>query len=335
MTPERWKRIEELYHAADALPTAERTHFLATTCGGDDTARREVEALLNEPSAEVDLLAQPAIIRGAHLVADLATTAILERTVGGYRMTQLLGAGGMGEVYRARDPKLGRDVAIKVLPPAFSSDPERLARFEREARILGALNHPGICAIHGVEDVGGIRLLVLELVEGPTLAEKLEARRDAGEPGLPLHEALTIARLLADALEAAHDRGIIHRDLKPANIKVTAAGLVKILDFGLAKSVNTDSGMPDPHASADRQRVWTPRRHDGHRGVREPGTGARSLGRQANGHLGVRLRALRDAHRAHRVRGRHGVRLDREDPRARAGLDRAAGRLSSVHPAAA
>src|SRR5262245_52182321 len=143
----------------------------------------------------------------------------------------------MGEVYRARDQKLGRDVAIKILPPAFTSVPERLARFAREARILAALNHPHIGAIYGVEDAGGVHALVLELVEGPTLADRILRGR------IPVAEALTIARQIAEALEAAHEKGIVHRDLKPANIKITAAGIVKVLDFGLAKAA---SGVDGP-----------------------------------------------------------------------------------------
>jgi serine/threonine protein kinase len=135
----------------------------------------------------------------------------------------------MGEVYRARDPKLGRDVAIKILPPHFTSDLERVARFEREARVLAALNHPHIGAIYGVEDVAGVLGLVLELVEGPSLADRLTRGR------LPVDDALKIAQQISEALEAAHQRGIIHRDLKPANIGITPAGAVKVLDFGLAK----------------------------------------------------------------------------------------------------
>ena len=151
--------------------------------------------------------------------------------LGTYEIADLLGAGGMGEVYRARDSKLGRDVAIKILPAAFTSDPERLARFEREARVLASLNHANIGAIYGLEDSGGIRGIVLELVEGDTLADRL-ARAPRG---LPVKEALTIARQIADALDAAHEKGVIHRDLKPANIKITPSGVVKVLDFGLAK----------------------------------------------------------------------------------------------------
>jgi serine/threonine protein kinase len=150
---------------------------------------------------------------------------------GAYEIQSLLGAGGMGEVYRARDPRLRRDVAIKVLPQGFTLDSDRSARFEREAQLLASLNCPQIAAIYGIEESGGERGLVLELVEGPTLAEKL--RRGA----LPLSETLDIAGQLVDALDAAHDKGIVHRDLKPANIKITPEGVVKVLDFGLAKTV--------------------------------------------------------------------------------------------------
>ena len=153
----------------------------------------------------------------------------------------------MGEVYRAHDPKLGRDVAIKVLPSAFTKHPDRLARLEREARILAALNHPNICAIYGFEDADGIRLLILELVEGETLAEILagDSNTQARGKGLPLNRVFNIARQIAEALEVAHHRGIVHRDLKPANVKITPAGAVKVLDFGLAKAVAGDGSGPD------------------------------------------------------------------------------------------
>jgi Protein kinase domain/WD40-like Beta Propeller Repeat len=159
--------------------------------------------------------------------------------LGSYEILAPLGAGGMGEVYRARDTKLRRDVAIKILPEVFTADKERLARFEREARMLAALNHPHVEAIYGVEDVGGIRALVLELVEGETLRERL--RRGS----LPIPEALAIARQIADALEAAHERGIVHRDLKPSNVKITPDGTVKVLDFGLAKETTNNAEASD------------------------------------------------------------------------------------------
>jgi serine/threonine protein kinase len=159
--------------------------------------------------------------------------------LGAYEIVTLLGVGGMGEVYRARDTKLGRDVAIKVLPAGFATDPERLARFEREARLVASVNHPNIGAIYGVEDRDGLTALVLELVEGETLADRIarESRSPKPEsrPALAVEEALHIARQIADALDAAHERGIVHRDLKPANIVITPDGTMKVLDFGLAK----------------------------------------------------------------------------------------------------
>src|SRR5687768_7045259 len=154
---------------------------------------------------------------------------------GPYEIESPLGAGGMGEVYRARDARLNRGVALKVLPDLLALDPDRIARFKREAQLLAALSHPGIAAIHGFEEAGGMHALVLELVEGPTLAERIE------RGPIPLEEALPIALQIAEALEAAHEVGIIHRDLKPANIKVTDEGVVKVLDFGLAKALEGDS----------------------------------------------------------------------------------------------
>ena len=160
--------------------------------------------------------------------------------IGPYTIHSPLGSGGMGEVYRARDATLGREVAIKVLPSLFTSDPERLARFEREARLLASLNHPNVATIHGVEHADGLHALVLELVEGETLGQRLESTSSGSgdnRAGLPLAEALVIARQIADALEAAHEKGVVHRDLKPANIKIRPDGVVKVLDFGLAKAV--------------------------------------------------------------------------------------------------
>ena len=158
--------------------------------------------------------------------------------LGPYEVTAPIGVGGMGEVYRARDTRLKRDVALKVLPQSFAHDPDRLARFQREAEVLASLNHPNIAQIHGLEKSDGTITLVMELVEGPTLAERLSdlcRAGPSGPAGLPLDEALPIARQMAEALEAAHEQGIIHRDFKPANIKLRPDGVVKVLDFGLAK----------------------------------------------------------------------------------------------------
>jgi eukaryotic-like serine/threonine-protein kinase len=162
--------------------------------------------------------------------------------LGPYEILSALGAGGMGEVYKARDRKLGRDVALKILPEPFAADPDRLARFQREAQVLASLNHPNIAAIYGLEESDGIRALVMELVEGPTLADRL------ARGALPFDEAMPIARSIAEALEAAHERGVIHRDLKPANIKLTSQGQAKVLDFGLAAIVQ-DPSRPDVNAT--------------------------------------------------------------------------------------
>ena len=162
-----------------------------------------------------------------------------QQTIAHYRITAKLGEGGMGEVWRATDTKLSRDVAIKILPEAFAADADRLARFTREAQVLASLNHPNIATIHGVEE----RALVMELVEGPTLAERI-----ATGP-IPLEEALPIARQIAEALEYAHERGIVHRDLKPANIKITPEGRVKVLDFGLAKAISSEPSQAEANAT--------------------------------------------------------------------------------------
>ncbi len=162
------------------------------------------------------------------------------RRLGPYEILSAIGAGGMGEVYRARDTKLGRDVAIKVLPEAFAHDPERLSRFQREAKMLAALNHPNIATIYGLEQSGGTSYLVMELVSGETLQERVKR-----EGAVPIEEALKIAVQIAEALEAAHEKGIIHRDLKPANVKLTPEGKVKVLDFGLAKAFSGDTSIED------------------------------------------------------------------------------------------
>jgi serine/threonine protein kinase len=160
---------------------------------------------------------------------------VIGTRLGPYEITAAIGAGGMGEVFRARDTKLNRDVAIKVLPAELAEDRERVARFRREAQVLASLNHPNIAAIYGLEESGGVVALALELVEGEDLAERL--KRGA----IPVDEALAIAKQIAEGLEEAHEKGIVHRDLKPANVKVTKDGVVKVLDFGLAKAYESEA----------------------------------------------------------------------------------------------
>ncbi len=234
---DRRRRIEEVCDAALDRDAHERAAFVAAACGSDAALRQEVESLLAHAQRAEGFLAAPIGEVAAHVLAEEHTASLVGRQIGSYKILSRIGEGGMGEVYRARDTKLGRDVAIKVVAGVFLSDAERLARFEREARMLATLNHPHIGAIYGVEEAdpsagsgqAAVRALVLELVEGATLAERLASRP------LPVQEALAVASQIAEAIEAAHEKGVIHRDLKPANIKITPDGSVKVLDFGLAK----------------------------------------------------------------------------------------------------
>jgi eukaryotic-like serine/threonine-protein kinase len=235
VTPERLHEIERLFHEARERTPFERAAFLAGACANDSALRREVESLLAQPPAGMIDTPVGALVAGLISPAGALLTG---RRIGVFEVQGLLGVGGMGEVYRARDLRLGREVAIKILPRAFKDDPDRLARFEREARTLASLNHPHIGTIYGLEDADDLIALVMELVEGDDLSQSI------ARGAIPIGEALSIARQIADALEAAHEQGIIHRDLKPANIKVRPDGGVKVLDFGLAKALEpTTSGV--------------------------------------------------------------------------------------------
>ena len=248
MTPERWQQAKQILHEALEREPPLRRVFIAQSCAGDDGLHREVEALLDAHERAGGFLEKPVDLSGLppgriHLSPGTQ--------IGLYEVRALIGAGGMGEVYRARDTRLGRDVAIKILPNAFTGDPDRLNRFEREARVLATLNHPHIGAIYGIEDApvsagSSIRALVLELVEGETLAERIARVGTSKGRALRLDEVLKIAQQIAQGLEVAHEKGIVHRDLKPANIKVTPDGITKILDFGLAK---TSSEVQEPSRS--------------------------------------------------------------------------------------
>ena len=247
---EAWPRLKEAFEGARALASDARPAYLAEVCNGDEALRREVELLLAHHDQAASFLETPAMPFDDSLVAK----SLEGQCIGPYQVSALIGTGGMGEVYRAHDAKLGRDVAIKVLPPMFTADRERVARFDSEARMLAALNHPHIGAIYGLEEAGGMPALVLELVDGETLADRL--RRGP----VPTGDTLAIARQIADALDAAHRKRITHRDLKPANIKVTPDGLVKVLDFGLAKALASDvtatQGISQsPTAAIDATRV--------------------------------------------------------------------------------
>jgi serine/threonine protein kinase/Tol biopolymer transport system component len=229
MTPERWRQIEDVYHAALDRDPRLRAGYVEEHCAGDTSLMREVNSLLARDASDPGaLLNQPRPSGGSpHLAGGVR--------LGTYEIRSVIGSGGMGDVYLARDTRLKRDVALKVLPEAFAADPARMARFEREACLLASLNHPNIAQIYGVESGG----LAMELVDG-----------ESPKGPMPFDQAWKIAAQIADALEYAHEKGIIHRDLKPANIKITPDGVVKLLDFGLAKSFPT-ANSTSPENAAD------------------------------------------------------------------------------------
>ncbi len=239
MNPERWQQIETLYHAALDHPSTERAVWLADACATDKTLRGEVEKLLAMNAEANSFLATPALEVEAKKLAAEGTPRIMETQIGNYQILSELGAGGMGEVYRARDPRLDREIAIKLLPAIFAMDADRLRRFEQEARATSALNHPNILTVYDFGSHNGNPYLVMELLEG----EELRAQIAAG--ALAPRKAIEYAQQIAAGLAAAHEKGIVHRDLKPENLFVTKDGRVKILDFGLAKlkpQQNTSAG---------------------------------------------------------------------------------------------
>lgn len=229
MNPGQFARVEQLFFEAKLLPPERRAAFLEEACGGDGTLKAEVEALLRHadaPDESLSLLPNPQLARASEVMRSLIGTR-----VGAYEFIDMLGQGGMGVVYLARDVRLGRSVAIKALPPWFTAHPSRLARFEREAKVLASMSHPNVATVFGLEESAGAKFLVMERLEGETLARRLAS----GPMDLP--EALAVCRDVADAVEAAHAAGVVHRDLKPANVMICPDGRVKVLDFGLAREV--------------------------------------------------------------------------------------------------
>jgi eukaryotic-like serine/threonine-protein kinase len=231
---DHWPRIDALCQAALQRPDAERRAFLLEACDDPDV-RGEVESLLAHASAAEPFLELPVGAAAASVLPD-ALTPFSGTRVGVFEIGVFVGAGGMGEVYRARDTLLDRDVALKILPLAFALDRDRLDRFRREAQALASLNHPNVGAIYGFEATDGVYALVLEFVDGPTLADRLE------HGPIPVDEACSIARQMTEALESAHEHGIVHNDLKPSNVKLRPDGTVKVLDFGLATVVQATIG---------------------------------------------------------------------------------------------
>src|SRR5262245_48892864 len=229
MKPERYREIGQVFRAAAEIPPDQRAGFLDQACGNDQSLRQAVESLLRHDSQGEGWIDRRALVVAAQALANTPSESWAGRQIHHYEVSALMARGGMGEVYRAHDKRLERDVAMKVLPVVYSTDPERLRRFEQEARTAGKLNHPNILTVYDVGVIDGAPYIVTELLEGEELREQLK------HGAVAQRRVLAYAREIAAGLAAAHAKGIVHRDLKPENIFVTVDGRIKILDFGLAK----------------------------------------------------------------------------------------------------
>jgi len=229
MKPERWRQVDQVFQEALERAPEERAAFVSEACGGDDSLRREVEALLAFDGETGDYIDAPAYQLMARLMAEDEPRSLAGKSIGHYQIISLVGKGGMGHVYRARDTKLDRVVALKILPEEMSADSERMRRFVREAKAASALNHPNVAHIYEIGEAEGVNFIAMEYVEGQTLAAKINGRP------LAASEIVGIGSQIADALDEAHGKGITHRDIKPANVMLSERGRVKVLDFGLAK----------------------------------------------------------------------------------------------------
>jgi hypothetical protein len=239
VNPERWQQIEKIFQDALEREPHQRASFLDLACGDDSSLREKLEALLRSHESAGSFLKSPASLPGGGEVRAAPPSELVGQYLGSYLLKMHLGSGGMGDVYRARDTQLKRDVAIKILPREFSCDADKVARFQREAVALAALNHSNIAAIHDLDEINGTRFLVLEFVEGETLAARLKRGR------LPVRQAIDVCRQIAAGLEGAHAKGVHHRDLKPDNIQITPDDHVKLLDFGLAKMLSSENEETD------------------------------------------------------------------------------------------
>ncbi len=278
MTPEQWRQVREVLAEALELKPEARPAFLDRACSADHSLRREVELLLSSNDE-----AKSSFLQSSALLVTLTPGTKL----GDFEVERLIGSGGMGEVYRAHDVRLERHVAIKVLPSFLSHDPDRLRRFEQEARAAAALNHPNILAVFQLGTYEGAPYLVSELLEGGTLREQL------GRGPLPIHRVIDCGVQIARGLAAAHEKGIVHRDLKPENLFVSKDGRMKILDFGLAKLTQPRTTF-DPKCT-DGVRGNRARRGDGHGRIHVARASVRENSRSSRGHFRFRGNSVRDA----------------------------------------
>jgi len=229
LTPEQWHRVKEIFEAALGHAPEERSAFLGQACGGDDLLCSEVESLLSSYEQEKSFMETPAAALAARSLVSEESAALVGQQFGHYQIVREIGRGGMGVVYLAQDDSLGRPVALKLLPKHLTSDPNRLRRFEQEARAASALNHHNILTIYEIAQLDGLHSIATEFIDGVTLRERIRSKE------LELSETLNIAEQIASALVAAHEAGIVHRDIKPENVMLRRDGYVKVLDFGLAK----------------------------------------------------------------------------------------------------
>ena len=240
LSPDEWARVKRVFDAAVALGAADRPGYLARACGDDAALRRRVETMLAAHDGAPAFLETPAAV----LLDGTPADDLIGRTIGPYRLVARIGAGGMGEVYKAEDARLDRPVALKLLPQHLATDADRLRRFHAEARAASSLNHPHILVIHDFGEVDGRPFIVTEFVEGQTLRQRLQTGP------IPVREAVDIAVQVAGALMAAHARGLVHRDIKPENVMLRPDGYVKVLDFGLAKLTAPSGTQPTAHTQA-------------------------------------------------------------------------------------
>ena len=309
MNPERWQRVKELFEAALKRGPEERTAFLAQVCAGDKEIWQEVESLLAAHEGDLSFMNTPV---GDLLVGDKPMLAAGEH-FGPYEEISPLGEGGMGQVYLAVDTRLGRKVALKLLPSSYTGDADRVRRFGQEARAASALNHPNIITIYEIGQMDGRHFIAAEHIAGETLRARLERGR------LQAGEALDIAVQVASALASAHEAGIVHRDIKPENIMLRRDRIVKVLDFGLAKLAPHPALATDPASAGKINGQDEPGRGHGDGAVHVAGTGLRAGSRSPHGHLFIRCAALRAAYGEAGIWGRVGRRDDERDLERRAG----------------
>ena len=309
MKAERWKKVNDLFQSALERAPEERAAFLDESCHGDEDMRREVESLLTSHERAENFIEVPAFEVAPELATNDSADALVGKLLGHYRIESLIGVGGMGEVYLARDEGLGRKAALKLLPDSLTTDETQLGRFKNEARSASALNHPNILTVYEIGAEGNMQFIATEFIEGVTLRAALASGR------MSAHSAVEIAVQVASALAAAHDVGVVHRDIKPENIMLRPDGYAKVLDFGIAKLTEQRLASDDRTSRNNSGAVQTrPGISVRHGALHVSGTGARTEGGRSLGHLEPGRSALRNGGREPAVSRRDAQRLHCRHP---------------------